>query len=131
MSGTWTGRINRIGTRIDDRTQTVPAFISIDGSGRNRLFEGSFLRAEIPGEIIENAIAIPRRAVYEEKFAYIIKNGKFDYRPVDITFEDTESYIVNQGLANGDTLVLELLQGVAPGMPAQTKDAVPGERSDS
>ncbi len=131
ISGTWTGRINRIGTRIDDRTQTVPAFISIDGPGRNRLFEGSFLRAEIPGEIIKNAIAIPRRAIYEEKFAYIIKNGKFDYREVDITFEDTESYVVNQGLANGDTLVVELMQGVAPGMPAQAKEAVLGERSDS
>ena len=63
------------------------------------------------------------RAVYEEKFAFVINNGKLEDRLVDITFEDTDYYIIDNGLVNGDTLVVELMQGVAPGMPAQAKRA--------
>ena len=130
MSGEWTGRITRIGNAIDDRTQTVPAFVSIGREGRKALFEGSFIRAEIPGDIISNAFSIPRKALYEEKYVYVIENGVFEMRDVNITFEDTDDYIVNSGLADGDTLVVDLLQGVAPGMPAQAKELVSAERSD-
>ena len=130
VPGEWSGRINRIGNAIDDRTQTVPAFISINKNGSRALFEGSFVRAEIAGETIQDAIAIPRKAIYEDKFVYLIKAGKFEYKAVNITFEGADSYIVRGGLSNGDTLVVELLQGVAPGMPAQAKEAVLTEQEN-
>lgn len=123
LGESWNGRINRIGSAIDDRTQSVQAYITITQNGVKRLYDGAFIDALIPGETIANSFAVPRRAIYEERYVYVIKNGKFDYIPVDITFETQNEYIVNGGLASGDTLVVELLQGVAPGMPAMSQSA--------
>ena len=52
---------------------------------------------------------------------YVIKNGRLDYREVHVAFRETDHVFVDSGIANGDTLVVELLQGVAPGQFAEAK----------
>ena len=122
LDAEWRGRINRIGQSIDERTQTVPAFISIVKNG-HPFYNGIFLRAEIPGATISSAVSVPLRAIYEDRFVYVIENGVFATRDINITFRESDSCIIDSGLADGDTLVVELLQGVAPGMPAQSSEA--------
>ena len=121
ISGQWQGKIQRIGKNIDTRTQAVQIFASVDRSGRDELYNGVFLKARIPGTVIKNGVSIPRKALYEERFVYTIKDAKLDYREITISFQDADSVIATGGLANGDTMVVELLQGVAPGMPAQAQ----------
>jgi multidrug efflux pump subunit AcrA (membrane-fusion protein) len=120
LGGEWKGTINRIGTNIDERTQTVQVFIGINKNGVADLINGIFLKAKIPGQIIQNAMNIPNRAVYDDSFVYLVNDGKLEFRKVNIARRQMDSVIVNNGIANGDTLVTELLQGVAPGMPATT-----------
>jgi len=119
MPGQWTGRISRIGKVIDSRTQSVQVFISVDKHQKFPQFEGVFLEADIPGKSIDNAFSIPRKAVYNERNVYLVSNGKLEYREVRVAREETESIIINGGLENGDTLVVEMLQGIAPGTPAE------------
>ena len=121
IAGQWQGKIQRIGRNIEPRTQSLQVFASVDRGGQNGLYNGVFLKAQIPGTVIKNAVSIPRKAIYENTFVYTIKDGKLDYREVDISFKAPESLIATGGLANGDTLVVEMLQGVAPGMPAQPR----------
>lgn len=121
-TATFTGRIARSASTIDTRTQTVQLYVSVDPSDSISLFEGSYLNVEIPGEVIENAYEVPRRALYEDRFVYVINGGVFEYREVEIARMETNSAIVSGGLSNGDTLVTELLQGVAPGMPAKSRN---------
>ncbi len=121
IAGQWRGKIQRIGKNIDTRTQSVQVYASVDRGDQNGLYNGVFLKAQIPGTVIKNGISIPRKAIYEDKFVYRIKDGKLDYREVDISFQETESVIVTGGLVNGDTLVVEVLQGVTPGMLAQAR----------
>lgn len=121
IAGEWQGKIQRIGKNIDPRTQSVQIFASVDRGDQNGLYNGVFLKAQIPGTVIKNAISIPRKAIYEDRFVYTIKDGKLDYREVDISFQESESVIATGGLANGDTLVVEVLQGVASGMLAQAR----------
>lgn len=128
MAGQWQGKIRRIGKNIDTRTQAVQVYASVDRGDQNGLFNGVFLKAQIPGKVIRNGIAIPRRAIYEDKFVYLIKNGRLDYREVMISFQEPESVIATGGLQNGDTLVVELLQGVAPGMLAEARISEEGGR---
>jgi multidrug efflux pump subunit AcrA (membrane-fusion protein) len=85
------------------------------------LYDSLFVKAIIPGLTIKNAISIPRKALYKEKFVYVIKDGRLDYREVRIARKETNSIIVTGGIKDGETLVLEVLQGVAPGMLAKTK----------
>ncbi len=121
MTGQWQGKIKRIGKNIDARTQAVQVYASVDRGDQNGLFNGVFLKAQIPGKVIKNSISIPRRAIYEDKFVYLVKDGKLEYREVMISFQEPESVIATGGLQNGDTLVVELLQGVVPGMMAQAR----------
>ena len=128
IAGQWQGKIQRIGSNINPRTQSIQVFASVDRGNQNGLYNGVFLKAQIPGTIIKNGISIPQKAIYENKFVYTIKDGKLDYREVDISFKEPESVIATGGLANGDMLVVEMLQGVAPGMLAKARISEEGSR---
>ena len=117
IDGQWTGKIKRIGKSIDERTQTVQVFATVSNSDEN-LINGVFLKASIPGSIIENAVSVPSRAIYNESFVYLVNNKKLDYRKVDVIRRQSDSVIVKGNIQSGDTLVTGLMQGVASGMPA-------------
>jgi len=127
MVGEWRGRIKRIGKNIDESTQTVPVFMTLTKNGTELLYNGIFLRAEIPGTTVQSAFKIPRRALYNEKYVYLIKDGKLDFREINIARIQTDSAILNGGIQNGDSLVTDVLQGVASGMPAQALETEKGE----
>ncbi|MEE9117909.1 MAG: efflux RND transporter periplasmic adaptor subunit [Calditrichia bacterium] len=129
MGKQWQGTIARIGNSIDPKTQSVSLFVRLNISNRGEIFEGIFLKARISGKIVKNAILIPRKILYQENYIYFIKNGRLDYRPVEISRLQTDSVIVSEGISQGDTIVTEVLQGVASGMLARPKSILSEERS--
>ena len=114
----WQGVTSRIGSAIDDRTQTIPVYIQVDAEESSALVDGVFLQAKMPGLTIESAVVIPRKAIYDKDHLYLITDGKFEYRQVEIARYELEDVIVQSGLNDGDTVVIEMLQGVVSGMPA-------------
>ena len=129
MGKQWQGTIARIGNSIDPKTQSISLFVRLNTSNRGEIFEGIFLKARISGKIVKNAILIPRKILYQENYIYFIKNGRLDYRPVEISRLQTDSVIVSEGISQGDTIVTEVLQGVASGMLARPKSILSEERS--
>jgi len=121
LAGEWTGHISRIGSDIDKLTQTIEVVIALDDSQSSHLFNGIFLNANIPGKKIENSFAIPPKAVYEDSYVYLIINGKIEQRNITLARRETDQAIISDGLKNGDTVVVEIMQGVSPGMPATSK----------
>lgn len=121
IPGQWTGSITRIGSDIDMRTQTVQIYVSMDNGPGTALLNGTFLEADIPGHSIDNAYAIPPRAIYEDKYVYLITDGKLERRAVSIVRREPDRVIIDDGIKDGDTLVVEIMQGVAPGMSARSR----------
>jgi multidrug efflux pump subunit AcrA (membrane-fusion protein) len=121
IAGTWTGHIRRIGKTIDTRTQTAQVYIAVDQPGDKNLYDGIFMKATIPGRTIPDACIVPRKVLYEQKFVYLVEDGQLSYQPVQVARQEPDYVIVNGGLANGDRLVMEMLQGVSAGMPARLK----------
>lgn len=119
VAGEWNGKIKRIGRTIDTQTQTIPVFISFDKSKSDLIYNGVFLNARIPGKIIDHAIAIPAKAIYNDHFVYLVKNSRLKFQAVEIARRETDTVIVTGGLQTNDTLVVEVLQGVAAGMLAK------------
>ncbi|NQV41031.1 MAG: HlyD family efflux transporter periplasmic adaptor subunit [Candidatus Marinimicrobia bacterium] len=115
----WLGHIDRIGNVIDTRSQSIFAYIKLDDTANVTPTAGIFLRADIVAKNIPNAMKVSRKAVYEESYVFLVKDSKFVYQEIGIAFEEGDFYILNDGLAPGDTLVSELLQGVSAGMPAK------------
>ncbi len=122
--GSWTGRIVRVGSNIDSRTQTVDVHIAVAASESQPLLSGAFLQAHIPGKTIANAFPVPPRAVYEDRFVYVIVDGLLQRREVVVERREREAVIVSSGLSSGDILVSEIMQGVEPGMPATSQASV-------
>ena len=120
IAGQWTGRIKRIGKTIDTKTQTAYVYIGVQERDE-KLINGVFMKAEMPGRIIENAFTVPRKAVYKDTYVYVIADGVFDYRKVDVVRRELDCVIVKDGVKEGEMMVTEMLQGVASGMAAQIK----------
>ena len=127
IHGSWKGRISRIGKSIDETTQTVAVYMTVNRNGDENLLNGTFLEAEIPGGLIPSACVIPRKAIYNDRFVYLINQAQLEIREVDIARKEIDSVIVRSGLSEGDTLVVDVLQGVAAGMPARPKTPEPGD----
>jgi len=115
----WKGHIDRIGNVIDTRSQSVFAYIKLDDTANVTPTAGIFLRADIQAATIPNSIKVSRKAVYEESYVFLVDNAMFIKRDVNIAFDEGDYYILDGGLAEGDTLVSELLQGVSAGMAAK------------
>ncbi|RMH74114.1 MAG: efflux RND transporter periplasmic adaptor subunit [Gemmatimonadetes bacterium] len=122
VGGEWMGQVARIGKTIDPRTQTVQIYITLNATPGDGLYEGIFLEADIPGRVIERAVEVPQRAIYNNRYVYLIENGRLKRQPVEIARKQTTSAIVTGGLADGDSLVVEALQGVVPGMLAKVRE---------
>ena len=119
LTGKWEGKIKRISDKIEDNTQTINAYISLNGSETSNLLDGVFLKADIPGKNVDNAIRLPRKAIYKGNKVFVINNGKLEERKVNIIRKEMNHSIINDGISKNDTVVVELMQGVSPGMPAK------------
>ena len=130
IPGSWQGRITRIGTTIDTKTQTVQVYVTVDHNFGDGLYDGVFVKAIITGRTIPRAVIVPRRAIYEEQFVYVVRNGVLDYRNVGIARKQPDAVVVTSGLAEGELLVTQMLQGVYSGMRARPRNIpLEGNRS--
>ena len=121
LRGEWRGSIRRIGKTVDPQTQTAQVYITVDEA--DQLYDGILMKATIPGRTIESAVRIPRRALHNQESVYLIQDGVLALRAVDVVRSEPESIIIAGGLASGDVVVTDVLQGVSPGMPARVKNS--------
>ncbi len=119
LKAQWTGTVDRIGSSINSRTQTISVFIKLDDQNGFPVYDGLYLNVTIPGANIENAVTVPLSALYNGSQIYLIKEGLLELRDVKIARTENDAVILSGGLTDGDTVVTELMQGVVPGMPAQ------------
>ena len=123
-----TGRINFADTRINPATGTTEMRAEI----ANRdlaLRPGQFVRVRLGGAVRRDAIAVPQVAVLEgpqSKFVYVPakdKDGRDIAQPRPVTLGDwveadgANLWIVESGLAAGESLIVEGLARLQPGAP--------------
>lgn len=59
----WHGTVARISDYINQNTQSIDVYISIDPSG-GKIYDGQFIEAAIPARIIKDGMEIPRNIIY-------------------------------------------------------------------
>jgi membrane fusion protein, multidrug efflux system len=109
-------------TRVSGNTGTVEAEAEIanpDGA----LKPGQFVRVRLLGALRPNAVKVPARAVLEGpqgKFVYLAAEGKALPRPVTVGEQLADGWVISQGLANGDALIVDGMARIFfPGAPIQ------------
>lgn len=85
------------------------AVIKLDDSDR-RLIPRMTCKIEIPLEKIENVLIVPKSAVFDrdgKKVCYVKKGDTYEVREVQISKTDGENIIIEEGVEEGEEVLLE------------------------
>lgn len=82
---------------------------------------GQFVRVHLLGGIRPNGILIPRTAVNQGAQGFFVwiagKDGKAEFRAVEVGDWQGNDVFINSGLAAGDRIILDNLLKMSPGAP--------------
>ncbi|RXP53067.1 HlyD family efflux transporter periplasmic adaptor subunit [Lutibacter sp. HS1-25] len=108
----WIGKVVRINAKVDTNTQTIEAFIQVNGTN---LKEGQYLEVLLQAKSEENAYEVPRKLLIENSKLYVVKDSILDLITVNTVFENHNSVVI-KGLENGTQLLSKPVPGSHPGM---------------
>lgn len=118
----WEGRVARTDGAIDPTTRQISAIAVVDdpyGAGSDNgapLAIGLFVDAVIEGRPYENAIVLPRSALYGRDTVYVIgADDTLEKRVVDVVSADKDTITVASGITAGERVATSPLRGAAEG----------------
>jgi membrane fusion protein (multidrug efflux system) len=108
-----------------DQTTGSLSLRAVVPNPKGELLPGMFVRARLDEGKQPNAILVPQRAVTRDQsgrpIALVVdKDGKIERRQIVTDRSINDSWLVTQGLAAGDRVVVEGLQKVRPGVQVTT-----------
>lgn len=131
-----TGRVDFIDNQVDPNTGTV-AVRAVFSNPERLLLPGQFVTVVIHPEQTERHPVVPVAAVQEDRQGkYVLVLGpdnRVEQRRIRADRQVNQEWVVEQGLREGETVLVEGLQKVRPGMvvnpvPAQTAAATGGQQ---
>src|SRR5262249_38468376 len=118
------GQFFFIDRQVDVKTGTIRV-AAIFPNPNNILKPGQFARLRAPPQFKEKAPLVPQRAVTEMQGSYqvavVTPENKVDIRPVKVGQRAGSLWIIDQGLKQGERVVVEGLQKVKAGMTVEPK----------
>jgi len=110
---------------LETRSLTVRA---LSPNPRGTLVPGAFADVELVVRSIENALAVPSRAVIPElggKKLFVAENGKAQSRKVETGLRTAELLEITHGLKPGERVIVSAIQRMRPGLPVTVEGAQP------
>ncbi|WP_319547877.1 efflux RND transporter periplasmic adaptor subunit [Desulfogranum marinum] len=106
------GRMARLLIAVDD-----PMAIEQANSDKPQVLIDSFVRVEIEGLPVADALEISREFLHNGKELWVLKNdGTLDVRAVTIAFKNQESVLITGGIDAKEELIVSNLSTPVPGM---------------
>jgi membrane fusion protein, multidrug efflux system len=122
------GKYSKINRQVDSKTGTIEIG-TLFPNPDNILRPGQFARIRALTSVRHGAILVPARAIYEMQgmflAAIVDAQGKAQIRPVTATEQIGSQWIVEKGLQDGDTLVVDGFLKVKSGAPVNAKPWTP------
>jgi membrane fusion protein (multidrug efflux system) len=116
------GKIDTAAQRVDPQTGTIQArviFPNPDGA----LLPGQFVRVRIRGVTLPDAIVIPKQAVSQGPqgpWVYVVgENNTAEVRPIRLGQELAAGWVVQDGLKNGERIIVDGVIRARPGAPVR------------
>jgi len=125
----WQGNIARLEQRVDKQTRVFYLVAQLKNpygvsAGAQPFSVGLFVDAAIEGTKIPSAVRVPRSALHDGIFVYLVEDSRLKKRGVSVLRRERDSVIIEQGLERGDVLVLSRLHLMVEG----TRVALAGEQ---
>ncbi|HGG56887.1 MAG TPA: HlyD family efflux transporter periplasmic adaptor subunit, partial [Nannocystis exedens] len=118
------GYIERLLSEVDNRGRMAKLLIAVEdplalGAGlANRplpLLIGSFVDVTLDGQAIPNAVKIPRSALIDNRYVWLVADGALTRRRIEVIWRDRES-VIAKGLASGDAVLVTPLATPTEGL---------------
>jgi hypothetical protein len=82
-----------------------------------------FVRVKIKGITVPDVYVIPRSALRARDQVFIFRDGRLDVRPVQILRKGENEVVVQNGLKDGERLILSAIPAAVPGMRLRSGDS--------
>ena len=129
----WTGRIVRTDGAIDPATRQISAIAVVEdpygagADGETPLAIGLFVNALIEGKPYENAIVLPRSALYGVDRVYVIsEDDTLEERVVRVVSSARDTVTIASGVSPGERVVSSPLRGAGDGDKVLPTDQLGG-----
>lgn len=122
LDRSWSGRVVRTESQIDERTRLVRVIVRIDPAAyadqndAHSPVPGLFVKATISGHELKQVTPLPRYAVHENGVVWLFDEGKLKKQPVEILREDDQTFYINGSLPEQARVITTHLDVVTDGM---------------
>jgi len=115
------GRINFIDVTVDRATDTVLVRATFPNPS-GLLIDGQLVRVTAEAGTPTEKVVVPQAALIADQegiYVFVVEDGKAVVRRLKVSGEIGPDAIVEQGLAGGELVIVQGLQGVRPGAPVR------------
>jgi len=131
----WAGTLVRV-EGIDASTRQLNVIARVQApftQSDTPLRVGQFVQADIEGSVLEDVYVIPRAALREDREVLIVnEQDLIQRRSVRVVWSDDDEAVIDEGLDEGEMLVLTPLGAVSDGTPVRaTVDGIAPVATDS
>jgi len=121
------GTMNFIDAAVDLRTDTLAVRLTVPNA-KHFLHAGQYVRVLVAARERPNALLLPQRAVQllqDKNYVWIVDSaGKAQQRDVKMGQQQGSDWVVEQGLAPGDVVIVDGTQKLKSGMRVQAQPLV-------
>jgi RND family efflux transporter MFP subunit len=117
------GTVEVVNLAADPQTKKFGIEVSV-GNQDQALRPGTFGEVIIEVQSHENALAIPQKAILENKYVFVVQDGKAAKREVALGLQNTTLVEVTTGIAEGDLVIAEGNFGLEDGAPIEVTGEV-------
>lgn len=125
---TWQAKIIRSEGVVDQKSRMsylVAQLATPYANNSQPLRFGSYINATIEGRALDNAIIVPHHLVKNNKIAILNNNLTLSFKTLNIIREQNGMIIANQGLNEGDQLIISALEYPTEGMAVKIEETTP------
>ena len=126
-----TGTLESTEVNVDTSTGSFGLRVKV-ANPDGLLLPGMYLRAQLGSGVRDNALLVPMQGVQRDPkgnttVMVVDAEGKVAVRPIKVSTAVGDKWLLEEGLAAGDKVIVEGLQKIGPGMPvnATEKGAAP------
>lgn len=102
----WSGRVIRKADYVDPNTQSINVYIDINDLPAQPLYDGQYLRATIPGEVVRGVMEIPRKIIFNDNQVFVLEDSLLKSKQIRVHKVNQEKVIIS-GLEEGTPIVTE------------------------
>ena len=123
---TWQGYVTRTTGQVDKTSRLISVVIEVEqpfniSNGRPALLPGIFVEVFIKGNVLKNAVAVPRDAIHNGNEVWIVKEGRLHIQTLEIVRTDKNFAYVTSDIESGTMIVTSSLDVVTEGMSVRIK----------